>query len=143
MNPYLEDYFFVVIIGIIAVVITLVLSILVLTKIMPKDKKDKLPRFFKFLAGIFNFDSLLIEKIFKFLYIFCTIFCVIFGFLLCFWIQTEDSIRWAGYMGPVVLIAGPIILRLFYELFMLFILLVKDTHEINKKLSEKTTFENQ
>lgn len=137
LNSYVQDYFYAIVVAIITLVITIILSILVFTKVMPKDKQEKLPKFLKFLAKIFNFESLLLEKILKFLYVFCTIFCVIFGFLLTFWFDTKYGVSWAGKAGPFVMILGPIAFRIIYELMMLFLLLVKNTSDINKKLSEK------
>ena len=93
-------------------------------------------------AFILNFKTLFIEKILKALYVFATAFALIFGFLMLFsfvkvggyW-GTASTIHWYGYYGLLIMIGGPIAIRLTYEVIMLFILLVKNVMDINKKLS--------
>ena len=44
---------------------------------------------------------------------------------------------WMGGIGLLIMIIGPIVIRILFESTMLFILLVQNVIEINKKLSKK------
>lgn len=129
-----------------AIAVTILLAILVL----PESKRARLNGFGKFLHDLFNFKSLLIEKILKFLYIFATAFTIIYGFLSLFsFVSTYDyvyvngnyveveSLTWTGYTGFLYMILGPIAIRIAYEFIMMFILAVNNIISINNKLAEK------
>ncbi len=121
------------IVFIISALVSLVCSILVWALVMPEKKRPTLNAFFTFVSDVFNFRSLLIEKILKFTYLLLTLFAILFGFLafvVC--ISTNDAR--AGLMGLLVMILGPIALRLTYELSMMAVLLVKNVIEINNKM---------
>ena len=83
--------------------------------------------FFKFLHDLFNFKQLLIEKIMKFLYILATFACIFVGFLLIF-------NRHVGAAGLIIMIAGPILVRIIYEFIMMAIIAVNNIVQINNKL---------
>ena len=53
-------------VGIISALVSLVCSILVWVLVMPEKKRPTLNAFFTFVSDVFNFRSLLIEKILKF-----------------------------------------------------------------------------
>ena len=44
------------------------------------------------------------------------------------------STQWRGYIGFIVMILGPIIIRITYEFIMMQILLLKNVMDINKKV---------
>ena len=118
--------------GAIAAITCTVLSLIFIT---PDNKRDSLNKFFVFIHDLFNFKFLLIEKVLKVLYIFSTLFCVGFGFFGLF--SGEET--WGGYRSYalpffLLLLFGPIITRLIFEGLMMFILLVRNTIEINNKL---------
>ena len=69
---------------------------------------------------------MILESVLKVLYVFCSLGCIFVGILLLF-----GDPFWAGLL---VLIAGPLVLRVVYELIMLFVLLVQNTISINRKL---------
>ncbi len=94
--------------------------------IIPAKKRDSLPSFFKFLHDLFNFKSIMLEKIAKVFYVFLTIASVIVGILLIF----GPSVL--GGLG--VMIAGPVVFRIFYELIMLKVIEVKNIIAINRKI---------
>ena len=119
-------------VGIISGLVSLVCSILVWTLVMPEKKRPKLNAFFTFVSDVFNFRSLLIEKILKFTYLLLTLFAILFGFL-AFIVSINDGR--AALIGLLVMILGPIVLRLIYELSMMAVLLVKNVIEINNKMS--------
>ncbi|MBE6788797.1 MAG: hypothetical protein E7539_03940 [Ruminococcaceae bacterium] len=122
------------IVMVISIILALVAAILIWVLVLPEKKRPTLNKFFGFVADVFNFKSLLIEKILKFTYVLSTVFAIIFGFCMLFVVSYGD---WMGGYGLVVMLLGPIGLRLIYEGFMLVILLVKNVIEINKKLDKK------
>ena len=103
--------------------------------IMPEKKREKLSGFFGFLSDLFNFKYLVLEKALKALYVFETAFCICGGFFMLM----AGYNGWGGfvsmwYYGLALIFVGPIVTRLVYEVFMLFILLVQNTMDINRKM---------
>lgn len=127
---------------ILAAVAAVVCTVLILVFITPEKKRAGLNKFFKFLHDLFNFNFLIIEKILKVLYILATTFVVALGFFMLFGVAKVDlafyerSTYLGGY-GILVMILGPIVVRLAYELIMMAILLVKNVIQINRKLPDK------
>jgi len=125
---------------VLSVVFAFVGMILTLVFITPKSKRPTLPKFFKFLHDLFNFNFLIIEKILKALYILSTLFIFCLGFFMLFsGYQSYDFYGYgssfqsfAGY-GILIMLLGPIVIRISYEFLMLTILLVKNVIEINKR----------
>lgn len=142
------------IISILASLAALALTIVAFVLIIPKSKRKGMTNpFLIFLHDLFNFKQLWLEKIFKFLYVFSTISCITVGVPMIFWFEKtpkrvyyadsifgyayEDAYEWRGYIGILLVILGPIIARILFEGIMMFILLVKNTMDINKKLEDK------
>lgn len=122
-----------------AIAATVVLFILVL----PDKKRERLPKVLKIVHDLFNFKSLMIEKILQALYVFSTLACVLVGFFMLFGFRVYDGYfadysMWYGGYGLLVMLLGPIIIRVIFEAMMMFILLVKNTIEINNKLKGQT-----
>ena len=125
-----------VVLGLIA---TIACTVLLYIFVLSKDKGSKQTN--KFLLGLrdyFQFKRLYVEDILKFLFTVLSVACVCIGFFLLF--SGYDS-YWDGYKsfffpGLMTMILGPIVLRLFYELMMLTILMVRNTMEINHKLDK-------
>ena len=103
---------------------TVCLFIFVLSK-----KASGKNKFMNFLRNFLEFRYLILEKALKALYIFCTAFVILYGFLIV-WIAPGS--------GFILMLLGPIVLRLSFELSMMFVLLVKNTIEINGKLADQT-----
>ncbi len=126
---------------IIGAILALAATIVAWIMIVPENKRPKLNKFFQYLHDLFNFKSLWLEKILKFLYIFETFACVIVGFVLLFnfssysGIYGRSHVRWNGWIGLLLMIFGPIINRIIYEFLMMLVLLVKNTMDINDKLN--------
>lgn len=103
--------------------------------IVPDKKRDKLNGFFRYVHDLFNFKSLWLEKIMKFLYIYFTLLYVAVGVFL---LMSVDSFygysHYNGGIGILLILFGPIFTRIFFEGVMLFILGVKNIIEINNKL---------
>ena len=114
-------------------VVALVLTILMYVLVLPESRRSSLNGFFRSLADIFNFKSLLLEKILKFLYVFSTLSILAFGILL-FLFTLPSGYPSQCLTGLLTAVLGPVALRIVYELLMMGILLVKNVIEINKKL---------
>ena len=106
--------------------------------LLPEKKAAKLPKFLKAVRDILDMKELYLEKVLKVVYICCTLFCVIggalmffFGFGRNYW---SGGVQWYGGYGLLLMIGGPIALRLMFEALMMFVLLVKNTMQINAKL---------
>lgn len=126
---------------IIAGVLALVATVLAFIYVVPEKTREKLGAFGKFLHDTCNFKYLMVEKILQALYIFTTAAVIIFGVLMLFRTEynywTGDRI-WMGGYGLLIIILGPIAIRLSYELMMMAILLLKNVISINHKLADQT-----
>ena len=112
--------------GIFALVITILLYCLV----FPEKRRNRLNRFFSNIKRMLGTEYLLIEKIVRFMYVLGTMSCIFVGFWMLFWVDYG----YLGWVGLLVMILGPIVERLMFESCMMFILLVKNTMDIKKKL---------
>lgn len=126
---------------VLGIMAAIVLTILAYVFVMPKknDGNFSHPALQKF-HDIFHFKKLYLESILKFIYVLATIFCVCVGFFMIFgyrevWGYYDVEKSSTALIGLLTMVGGPILLRLTYESLMMFILLVKNTMEINNKLS--------
>ena len=113
-----------------------VATVLAYVFIVPESRREKLNAFGKFLHDTFNCKYLIVEKILQALYIFFTADLIILGFFMLF-AAPEDFFghrHWLGGYGILIMILGPILIRLVYELLMMAILLLKNVISINNKL---------
>lgn len=102
--------------------------------LVPESRRAELKHpFAVFLHNLFNFKILLIEKILKFFYVCSTFLAIFMGFFMLFWVEYDE---YRGYYGLFVLFFMPIAVRLVYEGIMLFVLLVQNTIDINKKIEK-------
>ena len=126
-------------VGVVAVLATIAAMILAYKFIVPEKRRPRLNKLGQFLHDVFNFKFLIVEKIMQFFYVLSTIFTVCYGVLMIFGLNIYRSeyynrTEWFGIYGILLAIVGPFVIRLAYELMMLFILLVKNVIQINKKL---------
>ena len=120
---------------IIGAILALAGTVIACIYILPKKKEDELKGFWKWLHGVFNFKNLAIEKIIKFFYILSTLACVLIGFFMLFsGFNYGFGFRSYALYGILLMILGPIVVRILYELLMMFVLLVQNTIDINNKL---------
>ncbi|MCI5977289.1 MAG: zinc ribbon domain-containing protein, partial [Clostridiales bacterium] len=82
------------------------------------------------------FKYLIVEKILQALYIFFTADMIILGFFMLFAAPKDfyGDRHWLGGYGIMIMILGPIVIRLVYELLMMAVLLLKNVISINNKL---------
>lgn len=118
------------------VIVAITCTVLMFVLILPENKRETLPKFLVLVHDFFNFKILLLEHILKGLYMLATFFCIGFGFFLLFSGTTDffGGFHSLAGTGLVVLIFGPVIVRLLYEFTMMFLVLVKNTTQINKKM---------
>lgn len=126
---------------IIAGVLGLVATVLAFIFIVPEKKRANLNKFGKFLHDTLNFKYLIVEKILQAVYIFATAATILIGFFMLFYVEPGysgyyyySSPTWYGGYGLLVMILGPIAVRIAYEFLMMFFLLIKNVIQINKKM---------
>lgn len=130
--------------NIIFIAISLILAIgatvLAFIFIVPEKQREKLSAFGKFLHDTCNFKYLMVEKILQALYILSTAFVIIFGVFMLFSVRQDywNGTTWNGGIGVLLIVLGPILIRLGYELMMMAILLLKNVISINRKLADQT-----
>lgn len=127
------------ILGIVAAIACTVLALIFIT---PEKKRASLPKFFQIVHDIFNFKFLLLEYLMKALYILATLYSICYGFFLLFSGYSYGSYYYssfestAGY-GLLMMLLGPIVIRIVYEFIMMAILAVNNIIAINKKLKNQ------
>ncbi len=130
-------------VGFLTFVATIFFMILIYKFIVPEKRRVRLNKLGQFLHDAFNFKFLVIEKIMQFFYLLATVATVCFGISCLFGFSIYQSeyynhSEWFGIYGILIAILGPIVIRLIYEGLMMFILLVKNVMQINKKLKNQT-----
>ena len=83
----------------------------------------------RWLKDFLTFRKIYLEAVLRFLYILTTCAIVATGFLMIFE---------RGWRGLLLMIVGPVAVRIVYELLMLFIVLVKNVMEINNSIQGRT-----
>ena len=114
-------------------VLSAVLTVLACIFVLPKRNRENLNDFLRDLHDLCNFKALLVEKIFKVLYIFCTVFAIFVGLFI--FISEID------FAGLLIAILGPIVIRIVFELMMMFVISVENIVEINNKLTSTNSNE--
>ena len=122
--------------GLAAVIISIILTILLAILVVPEKRRNGLPKFFQVVHDICNFKGLLLEKVLKVLYIFSTINVMLTGIFT--WFSGGYNFGLTFLTGLLILVLGPILVRLAYEFMMLFVLLVKNVIQINNKLNGRS-----
>ncbi len=131
-------------ISVLALVFAIAATVLAYFFIVPEKKYDKLNRFGKILHNLVNFKSLIIEKILQALYILSTAFVILLGFFMLFYVENNWYRNvWYGGYGIVLILFGPIVVRLTYEFSMMIVLLVKNVIQINNKLKSQNEDEKE
>lgn len=125
--------------GIIATILAIIATVAAFILVVPESKREKLGRFGKFLHDAVNFKFLIVEKILQALYIFVTAYVILCGFFMLFMApETWTGRHWLGGYGILLMVLGPIAVRLCYELLMMAVLLLKNVISINHKLADQT-----
>ena len=122
-------------------------TIFLYIKVLPKKLDGTFEKdIFQKLHDYFHFKHLYLEDVLKFIFVLATVVTVCAGaFLLLGYEESYHYSSWSGsyttrestfLYGLGLIVGGPISLRLVYEGMMMFILLVKNTIDINNKLPE-------
>lgn len=109
---------------ILAVVFAIIGGILVYILFLNPKKEIKLNKFLTWLKDFLNFKVMMIESILKVLYLISTLLVILLSFNLI-------GTSFISFL--LALILGPIIVRLTYEGILMFIMIWKNTNDINKK----------
>ncbi len=136
------------VVTVLSIILAIAATIVLLIMVIPEKKRESLPSFFKKLHDVFNFKQLLIEKILKITYVFLTVLSILTGILMIIIQAPYMGIAYSNYgggnaaalsllYGLILIVIVPTAIRLIYEGMMMFILLVKNTIEINKKLKNQ------
>ena len=110
---------------IVTIVLALAAAVLIFVLVFPKVRAGSKNGFLNLVSDYFEMRYLLIEKILKAAFIFFSFASIVYGIIGLF----SDVI-----LGLVVMFLGPVILRVVYELLMLFVSLVRNVSEINAKM---------
>ncbi len=149
--------------GFISVVLTIAGLVFLYLKILPKKLDGSFSnKFFQIVHDYFNFKKLYLESVLKFLFTMLTVASIAVGIatILASFIGIFESISYiinygapfrylvstffSGVFGGIlIMIAGPIVVRLSYEGVMMFIILVKNVIEINNKKQGKPQEEDK
>lgn len=122
--------------AILGIIAAIACTVLMFVMVLPEKKRDTLPKFFVLVHDFFNFKILVVEYLLKGIYMLATFFSIGYGFFLLF-SGTKSlfgEFHSTAGTGLLVMIFGPIIIRLLYEFTMMFLILVKNTTQINKKM---------
>lgn len=124
--------------SIIATILAIIATVAAFILVVPESNREKLGRFGKFLHDAVNFKFLIVEKILQALYIFVTAYLILCGFFMLFMApETWTGRHWLGGYGILLMVLGPIAVRLCYELLMMAVLLLKNVISINRKLKNQ------
>ncbi len=147
---------FAIVVGIIA---SVVLTIMLCLKVLPEKYSgtfEKKP--LQFIHDYFNFKKLYLESVMKVLFTLASVLCIVCGLLMATVGNIFEVIDYIGtairyeyfsmgglfrilasnlFGGLGIAVVSPIVLRLVYEGIIMFILLVKNVIDINKKLDRK------
>ncbi len=121
-----------------ALIAAIVLAILTVILITPEKRRASLNGFLRWVADVFNFKAILIEKILKFCYIVTTYLLVIGGLIVLVYSPFADyGSGQIALIGLSMIFLMPILTRIVYEAFMLTIVAVKNIISINGKLKNQ------
>ena len=125
-----------IILGCIAAVIV---TIYLYSKVLPQKLDGTFEKnIFQKLHDYFHFKKLYIESVLKFIFVLATVAVVCVGVFMLLGYTGYGRYKDSTFLyGLIMIIGGPISLRLAYEGVMMFILLVKNVIEINNKLSKE------
>ena len=118
-----------------AIAATIFLYIMVLPKRLDGNFSNPI---LQWLHDYFHFKKLYIESVLRFIFVLASAAIVCYGFFAMLGYVGYGRYKESTFLpGLLLMVFGPVVLRLFYEGTMMFILLVKNVIEINKKLSNK------
>ncbi|MDD5980330.1 MAG: hypothetical protein PUC23_04375 [bacterium] len=109
--------------AVLAIVLAIIGGLLVYFLFLNSKKDMKLNGFLKWLKDFLNFKTMILEVILKILYLISTIYVILLSF---------SFISSSFLTFLFILVFGPILVRVIYESSLMFIMIWKNTSEINK-----------
>ena len=132
------------------VVLAIIATIVCVIFFVPKKNREKFGKGFAKIHDFVNFKTFIVDYVLKAFYILATAMCIFGGFFTIFTVRTEYTTTGTMFnqtreahtsmsadnvgTGILIMILGPIIVRIVYELIMLAVVGVKNIIEINKKI---------
>ncbi len=132
------------------IVLSIIATIVCVIFFVPKKNREKFGKGFAKIHDFMNFKIFIVDYILKALYVLATAMCIFGGFLTIFTVKTVYTTTGTMFnqtreaqtslsadnigTGILIMILGPIIVRIVYELIMLAVVGVKNIIEINKKI---------
>ncbi len=111
---------------IIAAIVALFGSIALFVAVLPERRRPYLSPALRVIADILNMRTLMLEKIFKGIYVFLNLFCILGGIVLMFTLP-------GGFpVGIVTVLLGPVVLRILHEMLMIRLMTLKTLQEIRR-----------
>lgn len=121
--------------SILAVIAAIIVTIVLYVKVMPEANDGKLGSTAQKIHDFFHFKKLYLEVVLKFIYVLATVTTICTGAFMLLSYTGYGRYKESMFLpGLITMVAGPLAIRLAYEFIMMFILLVKNTIEINNKL---------
>lgn len=115
--------------------LALIAAIVICAVLLPKNKEGQFGGFAKFLRDYFLLKYLMVEAILRFFFVVNTCACFFVGFFMLF---SKIDAGWNSVSmapaGLAIIILGPFVTRIGYELTMIAIMQLKNTMEINAKI---------
>jgi len=113
---------------IISLVLAVVLGLVLYFTFLSKKNEGKNTGFLGWMYDFLTFKKMVIENILKILYLMVAIFITLSSFAMI----SSSFLAFVGY-----LVIGNLVARIMYELFLVVLIICRNTTEINKKLTNK------
>ena len=120
--------------GIIALILAIVGGILVYF-LFVKSKTEPKGKFAKWLKDFLAFKIMWIEPILKVVYYIATIFVILISFSILGTINVLGGMALLSFL--LCLVLGPVAIRIFYEMTMMFIMIWRNTRDIAENTKKK------
>lgn len=121
---------------IIAAILSIIGGILVYF-LFVKSKNNPKGKFAKWLKDFLNFKVMWLEPILKVVYYIATIFIVLYSFTFFSMINIIGGMAFLFFI--LTLVFGPILIRIAYEMTMMFVMIWHNTQEIADNTSKKSS----
>lgn len=119
---------------IIAAILAIVGGILVYF-LFVKSKNEPKGKFAKWLKEFLSFKVMWLEPILKVVYYIATIFVILYSFTFFGMFNIMGGLAFLGFL--VTLILGPVLIRIAYEMTMMFIMIWRNTKDIADNTKKK------
>lgn len=117
----------------IIITLSVIIAIALYIFILPDSKRSSLNKVLRVIHDFLKIKTLMIENIFRFVYVVAVIFSILFGFYYLF---TESA------AGLLIIIFGPFVCRIVFEIMLLAVILVREVMEINSRLKRMENGDN-